>query len=112
LIASLGLNAAAASTADEGSFVVDATGLNLQSADGVAALYSQLRLAAESVCGLHEANGYVPRRQARRCVDDTLEAVVAEVGGRLLKARRRADIRLVRRSQDRILVPTTASARP
>ncbi len=112
LIASLGLTTGeAASGAENSSFVVDASGLNLQSGQGAAALYSKLHYAAEAVCGLHEARGYAPRRRARRCVDSTLDAVVAKVGGSLLRARHYAEIRQVRRLPAGDLAPMTASDR-
>jgi UrcA family protein len=112
LIASLGLTTgAAASGAEDSSFVVDASGLDLQSGQGAAALYSRLRYAAEAVCGLTEARGYAPRRRARRCVDSTLDAVVANVGGSLLRARHYAEMRQVPRSPAGDLSPMTASAR-
>ncbi|MDH4023223.1 MAG: UrcA family protein [Gammaproteobacteria bacterium] len=113
LIACLGLTTGAeASGATDSSLVVNAKDLNLQSIQGAATLYSRLRYAAEAVCGLHEARGYAPRRRARRCTDSTLDAVVAQVGGSLLRARHYAEIRQVRRSPAGDLSPVTASARP
>lgn len=111
LIASLGLTPMAqASTAEDSSYVVDATGLDLQTMAGVAALYDKLRYAAESVCRLDVARGYAPRRQARRCVGDTLEAVVAKVGGSLLREQHYAEMRQVRRAPSGELSTATAAA--
>jgi UrcA family protein len=113
LIACFGLTTgAAASDAADSSFVVHVKDLNLQSKQGAATLYSRLQYAAEAVCGLHEAHGYAPRRRARRCADGTLDAVVAQVGGSLLRARHYAESRQARRSPAGDLSPMTASARP
>jgi len=110
LIGSLGLGAAnAVHAAEEDTFVVDASGLDLRSIQDTAVLYSKLRYAAETVCGLHEAHGYATRRQARRCVDSTLEAAVASVGARPLRARHYAESRAVRRAPAEVAVATTAS---
>jgi len=111
LTASFGLSAVnPAHGAEAASFVVDASGLDLKSRQDAAVLYSKLRFAAESVCGLHEARGYAPRRRARRCVDSTLEAVVSQVGARPLQARHYAEMRLVRRTPSDNPVTTTVSA--
>jgi UrcA family protein len=117
LIACFGLTtgAAASRSADsaaDGSFVVHVQDLDLQSKQGAATLYSRLQYAAEAVCGLHEAHGYAPRRRARRCADSTLDAVVAQVGGSLLRARHYAESRQALRSPAGDLSPMTASTRP
>lgn len=66
-------------------FVAD---LDLQSASGVAALYSRLRTAARAVCGFDQARGYAERQRARRCTSATLDAVVADVGRGTFVSRR------------------------
>jgi UrcA family protein len=111
LTGSFGLSAGTtAHAAEAASFVVDASGLDLRSSKDVAMLYSKLRYAAETVCGLDEAHSYAPRRQARRCIDGTLDAVVAEVGAKKLRARHYAEMRVLQRSSSDTPVTTTASA--
>ena len=80
--------------------------LDLQSASGVEALYGRLRTAAREVCGFDQAHGYADRRQARRCVSATLDAVVAELrrGGSVsgtLTAQHRA-------ARNRVMEPAAA----
>ncbi|MBL8200018.1 MAG: UrcA family protein [Chromatiales bacterium] len=97
VLASLGMSPAVTFAAEPASAVVDASAVNLASGEGVAALYADLRRAAESVCGLREARGYASRSQARRCVRATLDAVVAEVGARPLTTQHHVAARVVRR---------------
>ncbi len=112
MLASLGMSPAVTFSAEPASVAVDSSGVNLASGEGMAALYADLRRAAESVCGLREAHGYAPRRQARRCVEATLEAVVAEVGARRLTTHHHAAARLVRRSpEDAPLAAAVAAGR-
>jgi UrcA family protein len=79
LLAAGALPAMADAPAAEGYRVVVAD-LDLQSASGVNTLYSRLQTAARVVCGFDQARGYAARRQARRCMSATLDAVVAELG--------------------------------
>jgi UrcA family protein len=58
---------------------VFAADLDLRSTAGLAALYGRLQGAARVVCGFDDARGYAERRQARRCVTATLDAVIAAV---------------------------------
>jgi UrcA family protein len=58
---------------------VFAADLDLRSTAGLAALYGRLQGAARAVCGFDDAPGYAERRQARRCVTATLDAVIAAI---------------------------------
>ena len=110
LLAGLGYSATAAFGADAPSVLVDARGLNLESREDIATLYSRLKFAAESVCGVMDARGYAPRHRALRCAEETLASVVAEIGTSQLRARHQAEVRMVRRSPDAVAPAATASA--
>ncbi len=72
------------------TYRVNLADLDLQSIDGVVALYSRLEVAADTVCGLALARGYAERQLARRCVAVTLAAEIRELGADLGPALRAA----------------------
>jgi len=76
------------------TYRVNVADLNLQSTDGVVALYSRLEVATDAVCGLAQAHGYAERQRARRCIAVTLAAEIRELGpdlGPALRAAATAD---------------------
>ena len=84
----------ALSAETEMTYRVNGADLNLQTADGVVALYSRLEVAAGAVCDLAQARGYAERQRARRCIAVTLAAEIRELGpdlGPALRAAAMAD---------------------
>ena len=84
---SFGSNAQAVErTGDAPSTNVGYADLNLNTADGVEALYARLRTAARHVCSQHEGRTLINAAEWQACYDQALSTAVSKVKSESLSA--------------------------